>query len=335
MKTRFFGITFASANNLLFLPVLMVVIGIIIWYYLTKKRVVATLAAPQWQSFLVMNYSPHKQFIKQMALTLGFSFLFLAFLQPQWDKKEEPIIQEGRDLFIALDISKSMLAQDIFPNRLTVAKSKISNLLAMLGSERVGLLLFSGSSVVQCPLTSDFDAFKMFLNQIDYTTMSSGTTALDSAIQKVVDMFKTIEHKKNKVLVVFTDGEDFSSNLSGIKQEAQKMGLRIITIGIGTPEGAPIPLIDEQGNKSGYQMDEKGAVVISSLNEGILSSLASSLGGLYVRATGDLQDLKKVVSYVERMEKERFDDKKVQSLQEQYHYCIALSLLCFIIEWLL
>jgi len=228
-----------------------------------------------------------------------------------------------------------MLAQDVFPNRLTLAKSKIAALLPLLGSERVGLLLFSGSAVVQCPLTTDFGAFMMFLDQIDHTTMSSGTTALDSAIQKVVDMFKTVQHKKNKVLVVFTDGEDFSSNLSSIKEEAQKMGLRIVTVGIGTPEGAPIPLVDDQGNKAGYQMDEKETVVISSLNEGILSSLADTLGGLYIRASHDTHDLKKIVSYVERMEKERFDDKKVQSLQEQYHYCIALSLLCFIFEWLL
>lgn len=335
MKTSFLGITWASAHNLLFLPVLLTVLGTIIWYFVTKRRVVGMLAAPQWQSFLVINYSSYRQGMKLVLMMLGFSSLFLAFLRPQWDKKEEPIMQEGRDLFIALDISKSMLAQDVFPNRLTLAKSKIADLLPLLGSERVGLLLFSGTSVVQCPLTSDFGAFMMFLNQIDHTTMSSGTTALDSAIQKVVDMFKAIPHKKNKVLVLFTDGEDFSSNLSGIKQEAQKMGLRIITVGIGTPEGAPIPLVDDQGNKAGYQMDEKGTVVISSLNEGILSSLASTLGGLYVRASHDTHDLKKIVGYVERMEKERFDDKKIQSLQEQYHYCAAFSLACFIVEWLL
>lgn len=335
MKINFFGITWASANNLFLLPGLMLVGGIVVWYYLTKKKMVAALAFPQWQPLLVVNYSESKQFIKMGLMLIGFSSLFLAFLQPQWDKKEEPIVQEGRDLFIALDISKSMLAQDVFPNRLSLAQSKIKSLLSMLGSERVGLLLFSGTSVVQCPLTTDFDAFMMFLNQIDYTTMSSGTTALDSAIKKVADIFKTMHHKKNKVLVVFTDGEDFSSNLSGIKQEAQEMGLRIVTVGIGTQEGAPIPLIDEHGNKTGYQMDEKGAVVISSLNEGILSSLASSLGGLYVAASHDTNDLKKIVTYVEKMEKERFDDKKIHSLQEQYHYYIAVSLLCFLIEWLL
>lgn len=335
MKITLFGITFASAQNIILFPALIGILALVWWCFTSRKKIITALAAPQWQSHLVLNYNSSKQFAKFGLLMIGFISLFLAFLQPQWDKKEEPVAQEGRDLFIALDISKSMLAQDVFPNRLTLAKSKIATLLTQLGSERVGLLLFSGSSVVQCPLTSDFGAFMMFLNQIDHSTMSSGTTALDSAIQKVVDIFKTTPNRNNKVLVVFTDGEDFSSNLSAIKQEAQKMGLRIITVGVGTSEGAPIPLLDDNGNKAGYQNDEKGTVVISKLNEGILSSLASSLGGLYVHATTDSQDLKKIVTYVERMEKERFDDKKIQSLQEQYHYCIAMSLICFILEWLL
>ena len=112
-----------------------------------------------------------------------------------------------------------------------------------LGSERIGLVLFSGTSVVQCPLTTDFDAFMMFLNQIDYTTMASGTTALDNAIQKILDIFKASEYKKNKVLVIFTDGEDFSSNLAAVKNEAQQVGLRIVTVGVGTAQGSPIPLL--------------------------------------------------------------------------------------------
>lgn len=335
MKSSLFGITWASADNIIFLPLLVATLGIIGWHYYKRRVAYALLAAPQWRSLLLSNFSDTKQIMKIVFMALGFSALFLAFLQPQWDKKEEPISQEGRDLFIALDISKSMLAHDVLPNRLSMAKAKIKTLVNLLASERVGLLLFSGSTIVQCPLTTDYGAFMMFLDQIDHNTMSAGTTALDKAIQKTLEIFNTVAQKKNKLLVIFTDGEDFSSNLSAIKDEAQRVGLRIVTVGVGTEEGSPIPLIDDHGNKTGYQLDEKGVAVISSLNEGILSSLASNLGGFYVHATQDSMDLKKIVSYVERMEKEKFEDKKIQSLQEQYHYFIAVSFICFILEWLL
>ncbi len=335
MKSTLFGITWASANHLVFLPLLIGVLATVVWNYYKRRVAITLLAAPQWSSLLLHNFSSSKQIIKIICSTVGFSMLFIAFLQPQWDKKEESIMQEGRDLFIALDISRSMLAQDVAPNRLELAKSKIKTLLNLLESERVGLLLFSGSPVVQCPLTRDFGAFMMFLDQIDHNTISSGTTALDKAIQKTLDIFSATPQQKNKLLVILTDGEDFSSNLAAIKDKAQQMGLRIVTLGIGTQQGAPIPFIDEQGKNNGYQRDEKGNVVVSSLNEGILSSLASNLDGLYIHATTDATDLKKLVSYVNRIDKEKFDDKKIQSYQEQYHYFAAISLICFVLEWLL
>ena len=337
MNMTFFGIRWASADHILFLvPCLAVLIGIVVMHYYKRRSAIALLAAPVWQSLLIAHYSPKKQIIKTVLLVIGFCGLFFAFLQPQWDKKEEPIVQEGRDLFIALDISRSMLAQDVAPSRLMVAKSKIKTLLQLLSCERVGLLLFAGSPVIQCPLTSDYGAFMMFLDQIDHNTMSAGTTALDKAIQKTLDIFNAVPQKKNKLLVIFTDGEDFSSNLSTIKNEAQRVGLRIVTVGVGTEQGSPIPVLNEQGHKTGYQLDQKGTAVISSLNEGILSSLALNLGGIYIHADPqDSSDLKKLVSYVERMEKEKFEDKKIQSLQEQYHYFIALSLICFLLEWFL
>lgn len=337
MKNTLFGITWASAESILYLmPLLIFLLGVIVWQYYKRFVAVTLLAAPQWRSLLLCNFSKTKQFLKIIFLAFGFGALLLAFMQPQWDRKEEPICQEGRDLFIALDISRSMLAQDVAPDRLTLAKTKIKTLLNLLGCERLGLMLFSGSPVVQCPLTTDYDAFLMFLDQIDYSTMSAGTTALDKAIQKTLDIFNAVPQKKNKLLVIFTDGEDFSSNLTAIKNEAQRVGLRIVTIGIGTQEGAPIPLFDANAQKVGYQLDEKGTAVISCLNEGILNSLASNLGGLYIHASDqNNNDLKKLVAYVEQMEKEKFEDKKIQSLQEQYHYFVAVSLICFILEWFL
>ena len=141
--------------------------------------------------------------------------------------------------------------------------------------------------------------------------------------------------KKTKLLVVFTDGEDFSSNLKQYKQQARDCNLRIFTVGVGTLEGAPIPLYNERGKQIGHQKDKKGNVVISQLNEDVLSSLARDAGGTYIAVTPDSQDMKQVVSMIQRFEKEKFEDKKISHFEDRYNYFILSSFLCFGAEWLL
>ena len=250
--------------------------------------------------------------------------------------------KEGRkncpreEIFLLHSIFRSMLAQDIKPSRLECAKKKIRQLLQRLSCERVGLILFSGAPFVQCPLTSDYGAFHMFLDSIDVESVSSGTTSLDQAIYKAVTLFCAMPEKKNKILVVITDGEDFSSNLTGVKQKAQELGLHIFTLGIGTPQGAPIPIFDEKGRQSGVQYDEKGSIVISRLNDGILQTLSADTGAHYIHVTPDShKDVQELVDAVCRYEKEKLEDKKVARYEEQYPYFLFISLCCFVMEWLL
>ncbi len=336
MKMSLFGITWASAHYSIYLPFVIAMIVLVIWYYKKKHHAIELLSAPQWRSALISHYSAKKNWYKAFLISCAMILLFFALLQPQWDKKEEQIKQQGRDLIIALDVSRSMLAQDIKPNRLAFAKEKIKVLVNSLASERISLVLFSGEPVVQCPLTTDYAAFMLFLDQIDSETISSGTTALDRVLQKVIMLYKNQLNTKNKALVVFTDGEDFSSNLATVKQEAHSIGLPIITVGVGTPEGAPIPIIDDQGKQIDYQRDEQGSVVISQLNEGILMSLAEGVGGVYVLAhDNDMSDIKKIIRSIETIEKAEFDDKKISALQDHYNYFVAISFICFFIAWLL
>ncbi|MFC1842582.1 VWA domain-containing protein [Candidatus Dependentiae bacterium] len=332
---KLFGITFAAAKNLIFLPVLIFAIICLVWRYVKTKKVVRELAGSSRVSTLFKHFSRTRNIIKIILLSIGFTSLFLGLLRPQWDKKEEVVAQKGRDLFIAIDISRSMLAQDYKPNRLAFAKEKIKKLVSNLKSERVSLVIFSGSTVVQCPLTADMSAFFMFLDQLDVETISSGTTALDQPIKQVLQMLRDKKNKKTKLLVLFTDGEDFSSNLAGIREKAAKEGLKIFTMGVGTPEGAPIPLITKEGKRQGHIKDKSGNAVISRLNEGILSSLAIETGGEYIRLTESDNDLRRLISLVEKFEKEKFEDKKLPALQERYNYFLLVSLVCFSIEWIL
>lgn len=329
------GIIWGAFDRLIWSPIL-VVVAILLAYRLYKTKVVVRLlAVVQQQSRLLLGFSQKKMVFKAILFFTGSVALFFTVLEPQWNQKERVVAQEGRDLFIALDISRSMLVQDCIPDRLACAKQKIKSLLKYLSCERVGLILFSGSTFVQCPLTADYGAFEMFLNQIDVETISSGTTALDEAIKKAIVAFQATPDQKNRLLVVFTDGEDFSSNLVGVKQQAAQVGMRIFTVGVGTTEGAPIPLFDLRGNQIGHQRNQKGGVVISRLNEDILRALSLDSGGIYIKMTDDDSDIRSLISQVNRFEKEKFDDKKIALFEQQYPYFIAVSFACFLIEWFL
>lgn len=316
------------------------VLGIVAVFCLAVKVIkyykVLQILAPKNIRFLVLKKgSEVRNIIKTALFFIGVVFLLLATLRPQWDKKEEIVEQEGRDLLIALDISRSMLAQDVKPNRLEFAKEKIKKLLYNLSCERVGLILFSGATILQCPLTTDYAAFFMFLDQIDAETISSGTTALDQAIRQAIAVYDTMSEKKTKLVCLFTDGEDFSTNLAGIKEKASAQGLSIVTFGVGSERGAPIPILDAQGKQVGYEKAGDGSVVMSKLNEGILRNLSKQTGGQYFHATESDKDIQDIIALVGSFEKDKLEDKTVGRLQEKYYYCVAISFLCFILEWLL
>lgn len=327
-------ITWAALHNFYLLTIVIGVFLLLLYRYKAKKKAILLLGG-KWSGTLVKNFSSKKQLLRIIFLSTGLFFLWLALLRPQWGKVQETIHQQGRDLFIGLDVSRSMLATDCAPNRLQCAKEKIKKMLPLLGCERVGLILFSGSAFVQCPLTSDYHAFHMFLDAVDVETISSGTTALDQAINKALQTYETLPERKTKLLVLFTDGEDFSTNLQQIKRKAKEKNLHIFTVGVGTPEGAPIPLYNEYGKQLGHQKDGHDKIVITKLNEAMLHSLALDAGGQYVRISQDNNDMHKLVSLVAQYEKEDLHDKKIGGLIDRYSYFLLVSFICFAFEWLL
>ncbi len=332
---NWFGICWAQPENSNYFILFIIALALILYRWMRTAQLIAILGKTVHGLKFLHNTSYIRVTIKSILWLLGLFFIFLTLLHPCWNTKDEKVIQEGRDLFIALDISRSMLAHDISPSRLEFAKQKITALVNALPSERIGLILFSGSSFVQCPLTRDRNAFFMYLNQIDVDTIASGSTALDQAIGQALNAFKQSGSQKNKLLVIFTDGEDFSSNLSSFKQEAQHQGLTIFTIGIGTQHGAPIPLFDQFGKQSGHLKDRNGNVVISKLNEGILQTLAQDLGGIYIHPCQDNHDLKQLVQLVQNREKEMIEERTMAQREEQYPWFLLVSFILLAVDWLL
>ena len=332
---NYMGITFKAPHNSIYLGICIIALLFIIYRLFRSFRIIALLGKSVRGTTFLKHISFTRIIIKNILWMAALLFIAITLLHPSWNKQEETVIQEGRDLFIAFDISASMLATDVSPNRVEFAKEKIRSLVNALPSERIGLILFSGSSFVQCPLTRDRNAFFMYLNQIDTSTIASSSTALDTAIKQALDAFKEIGSQKNKLLVIVTDGEDFSKNLSSLKDEAQAEGLTIFTMGIGTALGSPIPLIDQSGKPAGHLKDKHGTIIITHLNDQLLHTLAQELGGTYVHASTDHSDINQIVSLVMRHEKEKREEKTYGQLQEQYPYFLLISFFLLLIEWLL
>lgn len=335
MSMQFLGITWAAPGSLWILGVTSVAVLGLLYNIRAVKKVVKLLAVPEQYRRMLPGYSQTKFAGKNIALAGALIAASLALLKPQWGMQEHSVEQEGRELFIALDISRSMLAADIKPSRLAFAKSKIKKLVQMLPADRIGLVVFSGGAFVQCPLTRDTAAFNLFLDTVDVETFSSGTTSIAQAINTVMQTFATLPARKNKIVVLFTDGEDFSEGLGSIKEEAQKMGLTIVTYGVGTADGAPIPLVLADKSMQGYQKDAHGKVVISRLNEGILQSLAHDSGGIYISPTQGNQDLQQLVQKIQLYEKEKFENKKIETEQDRYYFFTGCAFLLLLLEWVL
>ena len=323
-----------------YIPLVCLIAGIAfivtLYKYYKIKRVLASLVSPVWYHVLIQHGSMIKKTLKVTFFYLGIIGLLLAVLRPSWDKKEETVMQEGRDVLIAIDISRSMLATDQKPNRLQLVKEKIRKLLSNLSCERVGLVLFSGASLMQCPLTKDYHAFFMFLDQISIESISSGSTALDQPIETALKVFKDVSRGATKLLVLFTDGEDFAGNVKALQPKIAEENLCIVTCGVGTLHGAPVPVLDQEGRQVGYEKDAQGNIVMTCLNEPLLQQIAQDSQGIYVHIKNDSDDdLVNIIHKVESFEKYQMQERQVSTLQEQYPYFVAASLVCFLLEWIL
>lgn len=272
-----------------------------------------------------------RQNTKAVFIVLAVFFMILALTQPRWGYEWKELTQEGVDIVVALDVSTSMLAEDIKPNRLSRAKRKISDLLEMLDGDRIGLVAFAGTAFVQCPLTLDYSAAKLFLDATDTDLISAQGTALVDAVRKSVAAFRT-EDDKSKAVILITDGENHSGDPLKVAKWAAEQGVKIFTIGIGNDDGAPIP--DATG---GFKKDAEGEIVLTRLDENILQQIALTTGGTYVRSvTGDL-DLNKI--YLENIkpniEKKELKTQRRKLWRERFQWSIFLALVFLWMEFLI
>jgi len=283
---------------------------------------------------LSLSYSPKKQRRKVDLMLLGVFFLLFSLARPQLGTKLTLMKREGVDIIIAMDVSLSMLAEDIKPNRLEKAKQEINGLISRMKGDRVGLVAFAGVPFVQCPLTLDYSAAKMFLDIIDVNLIPQPGTALGDAVRASIKAFNQKE-RKYKVLILLTDGEDHDSDPLGAAEEASKEGIRIYTIGIGSVQGEPIPIKDNRGQVTGFKKDKEGSVIVSRLDEVTLQKIALTTGGKYYHATSGEMELDKIYDEISKMEKKELEGKLLTQYEDRYQYFLLLSVVFLTIEFLL
>jgi Ca-activated chloride channel family protein len=271
---------------------------------------------------------------KVFLLLVSVFFLILTFARPQFGERLQIMKRRGIDLLIALDTSLSMLAEDIKPNRLERAKHEIANLIERLRGDRVGLLAFAGDSFVQCPLTTDYGAAKMFLDAMDTDMIPEPGTAIGTAIEKALEAFVKQE-RKYKVLLLLTDGEDHVSDPIGSAKKAAEEGVRIYTIGLGTRKGEPIPIRDARGNVEEYKRDRKGEVVMTKLDEATLQKVALLTDGKYYRSTMGEGELEKIYEDISKLEKKEFEAKEFTQYEDRFQYFLIFAIVLLSVEALL
>lgn len=314
-----------------FLPI---VVMCALYRFFFTNRIVRLLAGNRVYK-LFTGFFWYKQYVRLFLTIATVLFLSLTLLQPRWGVEEEVIMQEGRDLLIAIDISRSMLAKDYAVNRLEIAKDTVKKFLGAISCERVGLILFASSAFVQCPLTEDYGAMRSFVDMIDYDSVASGSTDIAAPILTALDVYERMPSKKNKLLVLLTDGEDMAGNSSHIQQRAHDAGLALFVVGIGTSEGAPIPCYDEHGAQKGHIMNADGSIVISRLNESSLQELVTAIGGKYIPYSIKDAHIDSLLRSVTAYEKELHRETLVQQRKLQYPWFIGAAFLAAGLEFIL
>ena len=283
---------------------------------------------------LSRSVSRWRQNAKLMMILLALTCLGLAVARPQIGTHAVPVKAEGIDLVFALDTSLSMLAEDIKPNRLTRAKHEMSALMDKLRGDRVGIVIFSGASFIQCPLTFDYSAAKMFLDSVNTNSISVPGTALESAIQTAMRAFENSPPNSAKVIVALTDGESHDGDALKAAEDAEKAGVKIYAIGIGSEKGELIPLRDEQGNLSGYKKDRDGNVVMTKLDQLTLEKIAALTDGQFYHVSSGGIELEKIYGEIANMAKTERETQLVMRYEEQYQYFVGAALLLLAAELL-
>ncbi|MGQ9846948.1 MAG: VWA domain-containing protein, partial [Bacteroidales bacterium] len=309
----------------------MIIAFYIFFHYLNKKKLQA-FADNDLLKRIMPDFTASRKHLKFLFFIAGLALLLFAASDPQIGSKLSKVKHKGAEVIIALDVSNSMLAEDVYPSRIEAAKMALEKLIDRLNENRIGLIVFAGDAFVQLPITSDYVSAKMFLSSINTNMINVQGTNIASAIEMSMRSFSSNEKETNKVLIIISDGEDHEQGAIDMASEAAKKGIIIHTIGMGKPEGAPIPIINKFGKKD-YKTDNNGNVIITKTNDALLQQIASSANGIYVRADNSYTILNEIASRIEKLSSKETESEIYSDFDHQYQYPLGLAFFFFVLAF--
>lgn len=313
---------------LLLIPILL---GYLVWTIRQRARLASRFAEPGLWKKLAGEVSAKYMRWKPVLFIAAVALIIVALAGPQWGARAVMLQRRGLDIVVALDVSRSMLAADVKPNRLQRAKREISAVLDRLKGDRIGLVVFSGDAFVQCPLTLDASAARMLLDATGINSGGRPGTAVSEAIEEATGMYEEGE-KQFKVMILVTDGEGTEGDALAAAQDAATQGIRIYTVGVGTPQGEPIPDFDERGNQIGFKKDESGQIVLSKLDEVTLQKVALATNGRYFRAGPSQMELDALFDELSTLEKKEMEGRLFTEFEQRFHYFLLPAFLLLALE---
>jgi Ca-activated chloride channel family protein len=312
---------------LLVIPILIVLFAIVQFW---KRHAQNKFANQRIIKRLSPNRSHFKPILKLIVLCLAFACLTIAMVNPKIGTKLQTIKRQGVDIVFAVDVSKSMLAEDVAPNRLEKSKQLVTQIINNLASDRIGIIAYAGKAFPQLPITTDYAAAKMFLQSMNTDMLSSQGTAINDAIQ-LARTYYDDEEQTNRVLIIISDGEDHSEVALDVAEAAADEGIKIFTIGVGDVKGAPIP-IKRNGIVLNYKKDNAGETVITKLNEEILKAIAEEANGEYINGRNTTEVVESIRDILNRMDKKEFEAKEFAEYKDQFQWFLALGIFFLLID---
>ena len=313
--------------GLILIPLLIIIYIVI---RLRQDKTFGRFAEVAMRDYLVPQHSTRRGVFKFVVFLLMIACVILGLANLQSGSKMEEVKREGIDLYIAVDVSNSMNAQDIVPSRLDRSKQAINKLISDLRGDRLGVIVFADKAFVQLPITTDYSAAKMFLSSVNTSSVASQGTAIGEAINLAAKSFPNDE--RSKAIVIISDGEDHENDAAmEAAKEAVKKGIRIYTIGMGLPDGAPIPEYNQYGRQTGYKKDRSGNTIVTRLDEEMLRRIASTGGGMYVRANNSNVGLEKIYDDISKMDKTEIDTQVFTDYEDQFQWFLGAAILLLLL----
>lgn len=316
-------------NLLWALPVLIIIHWL---YYRWKKKAAARFGDKEIVARLMPYRSGWRNHFKFFLHLLALASILIALANPQLGSQLEKVKRKGIDIVVALDVSNSMMAQDIKPSRIERSKQSIGRLIDNLENDRIGLVVFAGKAYTQLPITTDYAAAKLMLSTVSTAMVPVQGTSIGSAIDMASTAFNV--EKSGKAIIVITDGESHDDEALKKVAEAAEKGIRVYTIGMGLPDGAPIPEV-KNGTVAGFKKDKSGSTVITRLDETMLQQIADAGKGIYVRSSNSQTGLDKIFDEISRLEENTYDVKSYSDYEDRFQYFIALAIILIFINYII